>query len=171
MEEQTLPEQSFDSPIPGESMTAELGSRPWQSPPQYATVEEALGFYLPRLENEEIVDGLLDSLELGIPVVTIANAMQTGAVMEGMHSIDVGILILPALVEMISYIADEAGIKYTTGTEKKSKKPSDLTVQVALKRFQESEKNNKEKEDVSVEDVKSPEEEEKISGLMSRRMS
>ena len=32
-------EPIFDAPIPGMSLTAELGGRPWQSPPQYATVE------------------------------------------------------------------------------------------------------------------------------------
>ena len=30
--------ESFNAPIPGQSLTAELGARPWQHPPQYATV-------------------------------------------------------------------------------------------------------------------------------------
>ena len=42
----------FDAPIPGESLTAELGSRPWQSPPQFATVEQALDYYLPQTINQ-----------------------------------------------------------------------------------------------------------------------
>ena len=37
-----LKEQSFDAPIPGMSMTHELGARPWQSPPQYSTVDEVI---------------------------------------------------------------------------------------------------------------------------------
>ena len=34
-------EQSFDRPIPGMGMTFEVGSRPWQTPPEITTVEQA----------------------------------------------------------------------------------------------------------------------------------
>lgn len=44
-----LSKSTFDYPIPGQGMTAEVGSRPWQNPPQYTTVEEALEFYIPVL--------------------------------------------------------------------------------------------------------------------------
>ena len=171
MEEQTLPEQSFDAPIAGESMTAELGSRPWQQPAKHATVEEAISFYLPRLESKEIVSGLLDTLEMGIPVVTVANTMQTGAVMEGIHSIDVGILILPALVEMISYIADEAGIDYVTGLEEgKEERISDATIQLAVKRLEDKQKNKDKDSVIEIPEPAEETEEPKEMGLMSRRM-
>ena len=95
----------FDAPIPGQFLTAEL-ARPWQQPAQYTTVEEALDYYLPRLQSEEVSSQLLDVLEMGIPVTTVANTMQLGSVMEGKHSIDVGMLILPVLVELIMLIGD-----------------------------------------------------------------
>ena len=171
MEEQTLPKESFDAPIAGESMTFELGSRPWQQPAKHATVEEAIGFYLPRLESKEIVSGLLDTLEMGIPVVTVANTMQTGAVMEGIHSIDVGILILPALVEMISYIADEAGIDYVTGLEEgKEERISDATIQLAVKRLEDKQKNKDKDSVIEMPEPAEKTEEPKEMGLMSRRM-
>ena len=34
------PEPQIDAPIPGMSMTAPMGGRPWLKPPQFATVEE-----------------------------------------------------------------------------------------------------------------------------------
>ena len=107
---------SFDRPIPGMSLTAELGNRPWQQPPQYATVEEALQWYIPRLINPEMIDQLLDVIESGLPLTTIADAMQTGGVMEGKHSLDVGILIIPVLIETMAYLAEEAGIEYDEGS-------------------------------------------------------
>ena len=157
---------SFDAPIPGESMMHELGARPWQQPAKYPTVEEALGFYLPRFQNEEFVEGLLDTLEVGIPVTNIANTLQTGAVMEGLHSIDVGIIILPVLVEMITYIAEDAGIEFNTGTEPlKTDKPTQTKIDVIMKRLE----NKDGKEDIPTEEVSS-EEPEQTGGLMSRRM-
>ena len=107
------PTPSFDRPIPGMSLTAELGNRPWQQPPQYSTVEEALQWYIPRLINPTLLEQLLDVMESGIPLTTIANSMQTGGVMEGKHSLDVGILIIPVLVETMAYLAEEAEIEYT----------------------------------------------------------
>ena len=108
---------------------------------------------------------------MGIPVVTVANTMQTGAVMEGMHSIDVGILILPALVEMISYIADESGIDYVTGLEEgKEERISDATIQMAVKKLEDKQKNNNKDNVIEMPEPIEETEEPKEMGLMSRRM-
>jgi len=160
----------FDAPIPGESLTAELGSRPWQSPAQFPTVEQALDYYIPRLQSDEVSKQLLDVLEMGIPVTTVANSMQLGAVMEGKHSVDVGMLILPVLIELIMLIGDTAGVKYTSGLEKDSDIRSSV-VDLAVKRFKD---DDAEEEDTSgaettIEEMKKAAD-ERATGLMSRRM-
>jgi hypothetical protein len=129
----------FDYPIPGEGMTAELGSRPWQNPPQYASVEQALEFYIPKLVSEEIYDGLLDSMELGIPLTTMADSMQSAAVMQGLHTVDVGILAMPVIIEMLAYIGDEAGIEYNLGMDKPidDDKISSAKIALAMKKMRE----------------------------------
>jgi len=129
----------FDYPIPGEGMTAELGSRPWQNPPQYATVEQALEFYIPKLVSEEIYDGLLDSMELGIPLTIMADSMQSAAVMQGLHTVDVGILAMPVIIEMLAYIGDEAGIEYNLGMDKPidEDKISSTKIALAMKKMRE----------------------------------
>ena len=152
----------FDAPIPGQSLTAELGSRPWQQPAQYTTVEEALDYYLPRLQSEEVSSQLLDVLEMGIPVTTVANTMQLGSVMEGKHSVDVGMLILPVLVELIMLIGDTAGVKYTSGLEKDADIRGSL-VDLAVSRFKAGEDAPEEKEEPVEEDTDA-------GGLMSRRV-
>jgi hypothetical protein len=111
------PQLFLDGPIPGQSLTPELGNRPWQNPPQYNTVEEALEYYIPRLVDPQIAPQLIDTMEMGIPLTTIANAMQIGGAMQGYHTIDVGILVMPVLIEMMAYLAEQAGVKYTVGTE------------------------------------------------------
>ena len=129
----------FDYPIPGEGMTAELGSRPWQNPPQYATVEQALEFYIPKLVSEEMYDGILDSMELGIPLTTMADSMQSAAVMQGLHTVDVGILAMPVIIEMLAYIGDEAGIEYNLGMDKPidEDKISSTKIALAMKKMRE----------------------------------
>ena len=155
----------------GMSLTAELGNRPWQQPPQYSTVEGALQYYIPRLTNPEMLDQLLDVMESGIPLTTIADAMQTGGVMEGKHSLDVGILILPVLIETMAYLAEEAGIEYDTGSNimDDPDKPTDARVALAISKVR---KASGEKPEEPVVKEEEPEEEEKpTGGLMSRSMS
>jgi hypothetical protein len=138
---------SFDTPIPGQAMTAELGSRPWQSPPQYTTVEEALDYYIPQMADDAFSDQLLDIMEMGVPLVTLANTMQMTGTMEGKHSADVGVLILPVLVEMMRFIGDSANVKYTTGMEEDKKAPRSSMIVRALNELREEEAKEKQEED------------------------
>ena len=170
----TMMQPSFDAPIPGQSLTHELGARPWQQPAQYTTVEDALDYYIPRLESEEVTDQLLDVLEMGIPVTTVANTMQLGSVMEGKHSVDVGLLILPVLVELIMLIADSAKVEYTSGLEKDKKMRGSL-VDLAVSKFNEDKNKTKDSDVVEekddgklVADSMKQAAEGRVGGLMSR---
>tara|TARA_R100000773_G_C4196677_1_gene100584 strand:+ start:275 stop:760 length:486 start_codon:yes stop_codon:yes gene_type:complete len=157
-----IPQPLLDAPIPGQSLTAEFGARPWQSPPQYATIEEALDYYIPRLQSDEVTAQLLDVLEMGIPVTVVANTMQLGSVMEGKHTVDVGMLALPVLTELIMLIADTAKIKYTTGLEDDSKLRGSL-IDRAVEEFKQTTEPTEEPEDTVVKT-----EEQKPKGLMAR---
>ena len=169
-----MQELMIDGPIPGQGLTAEYGNRPWQQPPQYNTVDQAMEFYVPRLLEPNFVEQLLDVIETGIPLSTIANAMQLGAVMEGKHSADVGILMIPIIVELMSYIAETAGIEYTTGREEDQDETEtrSSTIALAVKRAKEKMKS----EQLPVPGMEGEEEEEMpenlggtVMGLMSRR--
>jgi len=163
-------EPIFDAPIPGMALTAELGGRPWQSPPQYSTVEQALEYYIPRLTADEVSEQLLDVLEMGVPVTALANTMQLSGVMEGKHTVDVGILIMPVLMEMISYIADAAGIEYDMGTDK-PKKVSNTLVDKAITMMEQEEEKESElpEEEQSIEVTEEEMMTEEPKGLMARR--
>ena len=108
----------LEAPIAGMSMTHEVGARPWQTPPQQATVQEAIAHYIERMQDDSITEQIVNILQSDVPVTTLANTIQLAGVMEGRHSIDVGVLILPVIMEMIMLIADAEGIKYETGMER-----------------------------------------------------
>tara|TARA_R110002020_G_scaffold11129_3_gene42262 strand:- start:2515 stop:3000 length:486 start_codon:yes stop_codon:yes gene_type:complete len=110
-----MAEELFDAPIPGMSLTHELGARPWQTPSQFSTVDEAVEYYMNSMTSEEFMDQIIEVLEMGVPVTTIANSLQLGSVMEGKHTVDIGMLVVPLLMELIMMLGDSAGIKYETG--------------------------------------------------------
>lgn len=169
-------EPMLDAPIAGMSMTHELGARPWQSPAQYTTVEEALEYYIPRFANDDVTEQLMDVLETGVPVATLANTIQLAGVMEGKHNIDVGMLVIPVLMELIMYMADEEGIEYNTGLEKDDDIRS-TQIQKALVRLQEESEAQGEEADSPQEDETTNEivttmrevATERATGLMGRR--
>tara|TARA_B110000908_G_C10217575_1_gene433566 strand:- start:636 stop:1133 length:498 start_codon:yes stop_codon:yes gene_type:complete len=107
----------LDGPIPGESLTSELGSRPWDQPPKYTTEEEALDYYIPRLSNPKLTAPMLDIIEDGVSITSVAEMVQSTGVMQGLHTIDVGLLISPVIVELLVTQAEIAEIDYKVGTE------------------------------------------------------
>ena len=53
-------EPLIDAPIPGMSMTHELGARPWQQPAKYTTVEDASKYYITRMQDKQFTIYILD---------------------------------------------------------------------------------------------------------------
>ena len=160
----------FDAPIAGMSLTSELGGRPWQKPAKNNEVEDAINEFIQQLTNERFIEELLDVLESGVPIMSIANSMQIGGVMKGLHTIDVGILMLPVLVELLSYIADEAGIEYELGTKKKvdSDEISPAKIAALLAKHNKKSKTPDVEEDMGVEEIMEDTVDEP-TGLMARR--
>jgi hypothetical protein len=158
------PEPQIDAPIPGMSMTAPMGGRPWLKPPQFATVEESLEFYFAKFADKEFVPELLTIIELGVPLTTIANSFQLASVMEGKHSVDVGILVIPVIVEMMMAIAEANDVEYVSGmSREKEKDLSNAEIALAKKKGFFDKKVNKPVEE------EEPVRTEPITGLMSRR--
>jgi len=162
-------ENKFDAPIPGMGMTAELGGRPWQNPPKYPTVEGAIDYYITRMSTDEFADQVIDVLEMGVPVSTLVDIIQTTGAMEGLHSIDVGILISPVLMEFIMFLGDSAGVEYTVGTEETGE-PSKALISSALNKFKQEDAKQEELvgKEVSMTEV-APVMEEQPTSLMARR--
>lgn len=163
----------FDAPVAGQSLTAELGARPWQQPAQYSTVEEAFEYYATKITDTKVNESLLDALEMGTPVSSISEILVQSGAMEGKHTIDVSILLLPVIMELIAYVADESGVDYNMGLtptidqDKISESKIALSVSKLKKKMPE---NNIEEPEPTIESEPMSEESIEPSGLMSRRM-
>ena len=96
--------------------------------------------------------------------------------MQGKHSIDVGILIMPVLIEMLSYVGDEEKIEYVVGTEMEDEdkdKFRDSTIAKAMRsvkeKMEETGKEPIEELPESGVEEESMAEEPAPAGLMARR--
>lgn len=106
------PNLFLDAPIPGQSLTVEPGSVPWENPPQYVTLADVVGFYTEKIDDPEVILDLLDTLKRDIPILTIVNTFTKASLMKGYHTVDLGFLVTPILVEMIKTIAELNDVPY-----------------------------------------------------------
>ena len=163
-------EPRFENPIPGMGLTHEVGARPWQSPAQYTKMEDIVDYYVSRMADDSFQQQLLNVMESGIPLTSLANTIQLASVMEGVHSIDTGLLIMPVLIELMMLIAEQNNIKYTSGMERNKKEErKDSVIQNALAKFAEEEAKESETLIMPEEEMVEEEEAEEPKGLMSRR--
>ena len=157
----------MDGPIPGQSLTTEIGSRPWQQPAKFSTVEDTLEHYATKITDPKINDSLLDALEMGTPVASIAEIVVQSGAMEGIHTIDVSILVLPVIMELIAYVADEAEIDYNMGIEEpiEQDRIPEGKIAMVMQKLKNKKPELKEKEPVEMAEESPP-----ASGLMARRV-
>ena len=102
----------FNGPIAGNSLTSKVGERRWERPPEVDTAEDALVYYMKGFSKPDVIDDLLVALEIGMPVKPMVESMYVSNTMKGVHSLDVGLLIAPALEEFIAATAESYDVPY-----------------------------------------------------------
>lgn len=105
-------EKLLEAPIPGQSLTSEPRNYPWERPPATVDPNEAIVHYIEKISREDVTDDILDILQTGMPVGTLTDIMLTGGVMNGIHTVDMSLIIAPVVHEYILTVADAAGIEY-----------------------------------------------------------
>jgi hypothetical protein len=164
------PNADFAGPIPGASLTTEQGNRPWENPPKETSLDTVINNYLRRLQNDEIITPLLDAIRYGTSITTIVEAVIETAVMEGEHTIDIGILASPVIVEYLKQASEVAKIDYKLSDidirkEREPKKISSRLVDEVLKEIEEEDKKPVDKDiEESAREIKKTN-----KGLMARK--
>ena len=102
---------NFEAPIPGQSLTGEPKSLPFENPPQLDKVEDVIKFYISNMSQQETMDDIFIALEEGFPLNILVKSILSTGVMEGMHSIDTSLIVAPVVHEYIHGAAVSEGIK------------------------------------------------------------
>lgn len=116
-----MPSYQFDRPIPGQSLVDEPRNAPYERPPEIVDPEEALIVHLHRLNDPDAMEDAMFFLEAGVDIQTLVEGILRSAVMNGIHTIDVSLIIAPVIHEMIKQTADALGVDYKEGFEKEDK--------------------------------------------------
>tara|TARA_Y100000114_G_scaffold150503_1_gene166085 strand:+ start:2005 stop:2505 length:501 start_codon:yes stop_codon:yes gene_type:complete len=161
-----------DRPIPGQSLTAEPRSQAFERPPEVVDPIEALDLHLDNLSKEGAMEDAMYFLEAGLDLVTLVQGILRSAVMEGIHTIDVSLIIAPVVHEYIKGFADAAGVQYEEGFEdKQGKQALSYRRNAAAAKEMMKKLDDEEPMDMAMEEPEEPPmvtEEPKKAGLMAR---
>jgi len=111
----------LQGPIPGMSLTKEPGSVPWENPSQLVTIEETMEYYNEKLLDFEVEDSFLKAIDNGISIEKLSEMLIMSHTMNGIHNLDVGILVNPYVRELMRLVADEAEVEYIDSYTEKAK--------------------------------------------------
>jgi len=167
--------KQFDAPIPGQSLTNEPKNHPWERPPETSNPDEAIVHHLTRLGNPKVLDSILDGVAQGMPVSLFTEMVLTGAVSQGIHSIDISMMIAPVIQDYIVTLLEDEGVEFEEFFEEDG--DEDIRKSIALSSAITGLKTKKpEADDLESAEVtptsmeeKAPEDKPKRGGLMSRK--
>lgn len=133
--------KALNAPIPGQSLTTPPKNFAWERPPEITDPEEAIQMHLARLHNPDMLESILNLIELEeIDVSTLTKGILRGAVSNGIHNIDVGLVVAPVIHEYIKQAATAAGLTPEDGFEDKKAKEQQRQSVIAAKARKQLEK-------------------------------
>jgi len=184
MEEETPtedlgPSPEFDGPIPGASLTGELGAEIHEKPPVFTDPSEAYLSVANRMQNEEAFKRIVVAARLSVPVDIIARSLVFSGWALGQYTSDIMLLIYGPIYQLMMKMLDYAGVEFVP----LSPDPEDDRLKEAMEELAELEeleespikdttdKIIEEPEETEEQTEEEPEMEEptEMGGLMGRR--
>ena len=167
----------FDGPIPGASLTTELGAELHEKPPVYTDPDEAYEFLMNKIQSPEAFKRIMISAKLDIPVELTVRAVVFSGWALGQYTHDVMLLIFGPVFDGVLDLLEENDIPHIALAER----AEDDTLEEAMQELEKYEKfksgEDVDSEMISEEVSEKPEEETEEepemeipdTGLMGRR--
>ena len=99
---------SFDAPVPGESLTNTPGNAAWEHPPTHAKVEDALEFINDKMMDKENGMRALALMDIGIPIEALVKIITFSGFIEGKWTVDVAKVLEPMVAMLLAKMVKDA---------------------------------------------------------------
>ena len=126
----------FDGPIPGASLTTELGAEPHEKPPVYTDPDEAYEFLMNKIQSPEAFKRIMISAKLDIPVELTVRAVVFSGWALGQYTHDVMLLIFGPVFDGVLDLLEENDIPHIALAER----AEDDTLEEAMQELEKYEK-------------------------------
>ena len=99
---------SFDAPVPGESLTNAPGAAAWEHPPTHSKVEDAIELINDKLMDKKNGMRVLTLLDIGIPIEALVKVITFSGFLEGKWTVDVAKMLDPLVAMLLAKITKDA---------------------------------------------------------------
>jgi len=108
----------MDSPVPGQSLTADPDNPlPWERPPTHTTLNSAIHALFDFMTEEETYIDIVTALGDGMPVGNLAETILQDGALKGAWNTDLMLLLAEPTMYMLMSMAEKAGVKYRIDDE------------------------------------------------------
>ena len=148
-----MPFDPFDRPLPGESLTQPMQEDAIYKPPKMNNLDEALFHAVDTIEDDESLHSdLLNMIDSGVDLESIANIITFGSFSKGLYSPDIAMQLTPMLMMWMYVQAHENGIElddinimnFPDKTSKGNMNPDDIVTLMKRKNPEKFKKQQKE---------------------------
>jgi len=101
----------IQGPIPGQSLTDLPKNSPWENPAEITEVSDVAKHYIERLADDDIMDDLTIVFKLGGDLKTVTETIMMTGAMNGVHTVDAGMLAGPVVASFIKIAMEGYGIE------------------------------------------------------------
>ena len=101
----------MDAPIPGEGMVSDPDDPyPWEQPPEFTVLEEAVDYLFVSLTEEEALAGLVDSALNGATIMELSKLALFKGFTEGKWNTDLMLMLVEPTSYMIMGLLERSGV-------------------------------------------------------------
>ena len=132
----------IQGPIPGQSLTDLPKNAPWEKPSEIAEVGDVVKHYVERLADDDIMDDLTVVFKLGGDLKTITETIMMTGSMNGVHTVEAGMLAGPIVAKFIKIAMECYGIdapEESVSSEEKSEAKEFARVMALVNQAREQE--------------------------------
>jgi len=140
-----LSADSFDRPIPGQSLTGAPKAWPWETPPEITDVDDAFMFVIDKVKGSPRVQKGYDKvITMGMPLESICNTITFGGFVEGIWTVDIAELLKPPVLAFLMLYSEEKGLPYIPYNNDDSSDKTNLDDMSSYDFFETMKENNPE---------------------------
>lgn len=108
----------MNGPTPGQSLTNSPDEPyPWERPPIYTTINEAMHGLFDMLTEEEMYIDVVSAIGQGMPIVNLSEVILTDGFQKGAWNPDLMVQLIEPTMYMLMSMAEKAGVKYRIDEE------------------------------------------------------
>lgn len=109
----------FDRPVAGQSLTTPPKGAAYERPPEITSPEKAFEAHIKNVSRGEAIEDVIFLTSQGLDIKSLTEGLLRSAVAEGIHSIDISLILAPILHEFIKGRLDVLDVTYEEGIDNK----------------------------------------------------